>query len=141
MLGDTDSIDQKRRRLAGIEKDRLVELLAKLWVSVEAFLDDAVDSGQTPTNSKSTNRSDVKLTKAWTAILGRLSTYKHFRGTDIVLVSRELQKNGSINRIQTPGSARAQLSHLTRKGMIKRLGGGNYCVTEQTKAVLGQSRR
>jgi hypothetical protein len=141
MRNDTDSIDQKRRRLAAIEKGQLVELVAELWVSVEALMQGTAKSSRSITGSKGRSEIGIKLTKAWAAILRRLSTYKHFRAADVILVSRDFQQHGNIGRIQTPGSARAQLCQLTRKGIIKRLGGGNYRVTEQTKAALEHLRR
>ena len=136
-----DTIDEKRRRLASLDKDRLVELLAGFWTTVEDLLGDAADGGQARTKSKASNSAGIKLTKAWTAILRRLSSYDHFRASDVILISRDFEKTGEIDRIQTPGGARAQLCQLTKKGIIKRLGGGNYKVTEKTKAALKPSQR
>jgi hypothetical protein len=141
MRNDSDSIDQKRRRVAALEKGQLVELVAELWVAVEGLVDGAADSSRSTTGSKSRSKIGINLTKAWTEILRRLSTYKHFRSADIILVSREFQKEGKINRVQTSGSARAQLCQLARKGIIKRLGGGNYRVSEDTKKALALSKR
>lgn len=141
MHNGIDAIDEKRRRLADLDKDRLVELLAGFWVTVENLLDDSAVTGNVRAKSKSSNNVDIKLTNAWRAILLRLCGYNHFRATDVILISRELQSNGEINRVQTPGGARAQLCQLTKRQVIKRLGGGNYKVTDKTKATLKQSRR
>jgi len=135
-----DMIAEKSRRLASLEKDRLVELLAGFWITVEMLLEGQPSHSNGKTRDKSKAFPTVKLSKAWTGILRRLCTYKHFRASDIMLISREFEKSGEINRAQTPGSTRAQLSHLTKKGVIKRLGGGNYRVSEQTKADLTRSR-
>jgi hypothetical protein len=139
MRDDVDRTEQKRRKLAAIGKEQLIELLVELWVSAESLVDGAAEAPRRSAKDKS--KFSVRLTKTWTAILRRLSTFKHFRAADVILVSREFQNDGKISRIQTPGSARAQLCHLTRKGVIKRLGGGNYRVTEQTKNALEHSRR
>jgi hypothetical protein len=138
MRNDSDLIEQKRRRLAGFDKQQLVDLLAYVLVAVETLGDGG--SIRPLTTTESGDRGDLKVTKAWALILRKLSTYKHFRATDAVLVSREFHKDGKINRIQTSGSARAQLCLLTRKGVIRRLGGGNYIVPDETKRALTQLR-
>jgi hypothetical protein len=136
-----DIIAEKRRRLASLEKDRLVELLAGFWITIEMLLEDDPSNAARKTKSNGRTSNNLKLTKAWTAILRRLCTYKHFRASDIILISREFQKNGEVDRIQTPGGTRAQLSHLTKKGIIKRLGGGNYRISDQAKTDLTRSGR
>lgn len=141
MSNAIDAIDEKRRRLADLDKDRLVELLAGFWATVEDLLNDATVDDQVRTKSKGKKNADIKLTKAWAAILLRLCSYEHFRASDVILISREFHSDGKIDRIQTPGGARAQLCQLTKKRIIKRLGGGNYRVTEKTRATLKQSRR
>jgi hypothetical protein len=135
MLTEADHIEEKRRLLAAIDKEQLVLLVAKLLVSAEALL----DSSALPNAAKpkpNTKNVGLKLTKAWRLIMSRLANYAHFRADDVILVSRELQKDGAIAHIQTSGSARAQLCHLTRRGAIKRLGGGNYRVNEEIKVAL-----
>jgi hypothetical protein len=123
-----------------MDKGELVDLVAKLWVSVEAMMDNTENSNMPGSESKARSNANLKFTKAWTAILRRLSTYRHFRAGDVILVSQELQREGTISRIQTPGGARAQLCQLTKKGAIKRRGGGNYQVTPQTKNALDRLR-
>jgi hypothetical protein len=140
MQNEIDLFAQKRSRLASFDKEQLVDLLANILVTIEAL--GAGDGNSIASLAATTTGTKVELrvTKAWALILHRLSGYKHFRATDAVLVSREFYKDGKINRIQTGGSARAQLSLLTRKGIIKRLGGGNYLVPDAGKRALEQLR-
>ena len=141
MRDDIDPFEEKRRRLAGFDKPQLVELLASILVSVETLVGADASQNQLSPISKGGGETEMKLTKSWMLILRKLSTYKHFRASDIILVSRELFKDDKISRIQTPGSARAQLCQLTKRGITKRIGGGNYRVTDQTKRALDRSRR
>jgi hypothetical protein len=76
------------------------------------------------------------LSRNWTAIFKQLLSYKHFNASEIVLVSNRLHKEKILNKKQTAGSARAQLSILTAKKVINRRGGGNYYFPEETKAWL-----
>jgi hypothetical protein len=132
-------IDHKRRELTALDKQQLVELVAHILAAVEAFAEGNVHPIRLPDAPKGPNAEQLSLTKAWTLILRRLSDYKHFRANDVILVSREFERDGKISRVQSPGSARAQLCLLTQKGIIKRLGGGNYFIPDSTKQALKKS--
>ena len=58
----------------------------------------------------------------------------------MAIVAQELLKTGTIGKEQTRGGIRAQLSLLTKKKIIKRLGGGNYRVADDAKLNLWSHR-
>lgn len=141
MRQDLSPLDQKRQRLAAIGREQLIDLVAELWISVEALIDNAQKPRGPKSADASAKNSGVKLTKTWKEIIQRLSTYKHFRAADVILVSQALHKEGTISRTQTPGGARAQLCLLTKRGVIKRRGGGNYQVIPNAKCASDRPKR
>lgn len=123
-----------RRRLAAAERVR-----DRAYTELMAFLDTVTedDIRQSSAGLPSAPLNVIRVSKAWTKILQRLSQYKRFRVTDAVTESRRLFDEDEITRPQTSGGARAQLSLLAKKGIVKRLGGGNYELAAQAKVRFG----
>jgi hypothetical protein len=81
-------------------------------------------------------RAQLNISRAWIAILKRLSAYKSFNASDVMVVARELYKDDVIQKPQTTDGIRAQLSLYNKKKIIQRRGAGNYLVSERTKVAL-----
>jgi hypothetical protein len=130
MAGYLQHISILRRRLALAERQR-----DRAYARLMAFLDTVTedDIARSPGGLPVSPINSVRVSKTWAKILQRLSRYKRFRAADAVIESHRLLKNNQIGRPQTPGGARAQLSLLAKKGIVKRLGGGNYELTAQAK--------
>jgi hypothetical protein len=122
-------------------RQRMVELDTELSALAEEIRDYnriLAASSKTelvPAASKAINRW-LGLSPSWLAILARLARYKHFRASDMVLVSRELHKQNDAIKEQNLNNARYQLSAYTKKGLIQRLGGANYRVAEKCRTSL-----
>jgi hypothetical protein len=137
-------IVERRQRLAALDQERSV-VAAELGVYEDMLFnlrDDAAAS-ELINESHLDHRVNLNITRAWVAILDRLATFKHFNASEVMLVARELFKEKIITKEQTRDGIRAQLSQYAKKGLIRRLGGGNYRLTESTKAslTLNSSRR
>lgn len=125
-------IAARRERLIVLDRER-----SAIESELRAYEDTLVQAGGTlPSASAERRPKCASLSRAWVAILQQLLGYKHFNASDIVLVGNRLNKEKILNKKQTPGSARAQLSLLTRKEIINRRGGGNYSFPEETKLWL-----
>ena len=125
-------IDEKLRRLAALEEER-ARLVSELG-SAGYWSNSRTDAADRGAGWDST--AHPRLGHAWTLILTELISYRHFRANDVMRISLTLMKEGRILRDQSHASARAQLSHLTKKGVVNRLGGGNYRVSEGSKKYL-----
>jgi hypothetical protein len=119
-----------RRRLAAAERQR-DRAYAQLMAFLDTVTEDDITRSSAPLPTSSIN--SIRVSKAWTKILQQLCRYKRFRVSDAVIESQRLSKLDKIARVQTPGSARAQISLLAKKGIVKRLGGGNYELSAQAK--------
>jgi hypothetical protein len=127
---------EKRRRLAVLEAERAA-LLLDLGLAKGGHESAAAEGRpMQPTLAERYPR----VGRTWTLILTELRTYNHFRANDIGRVSYGLLKEGKILRLVSKGAARAQLSHLTKKGVVKRMGGGNYRLSERTKSICNNER-
>jgi hypothetical protein len=73
---------------------------------------------------------------AWLAILQSLAEHKRFNAKEVRLVAQKLFSDGVLKKELTRDGVRAQLSLYTKKAIIRRMGGGNYCLTEKTKNGL-----
>ena len=130
-------IETRRSRIASLDRER-VRLAAELAAYEDALANADGGSHFTITSPKS-RAQQMRLLPvfgAWRAILQRLLEFKHFNGSDVLLIAQKLYDEGVLKKPVTNDGARAQLSLYAKKRIIKRLGGGNYCVSEQTRAAL-----
>ncbi len=133
-------IDTRRSRIALLDKER-VRLIAELNAYEDALANGA--SGSVQITSLGNRRQQQRLLHvfgAWRAILDRLADFVRFNASDVKLVAQKLYDDGTVKKPPTSDGVRAQLSLYAKKGIVKRLGGGNYRLTEQTKAALAPSR-
>ena len=72
----------------------------------------------------------LNLSAEWAAILRRLADFTAFNSGDVEIAAREL------GFTQTGVNIRSQLSAYTEKDILRRLGLGQYCVSEATKLAL-----
>jgi hypothetical protein len=129
-------IETRRSRIATLDRER-VALVAELTAYEDALANAADGSIQSaiPKSHRPQHRL-LPVSRAWRLILHRLVDFRHFNGGDVKLVAQELYDESVLRKPQTNDGVRAQLSLYARKGIIKRLGGGNYRLTEGTKAAL-----
>jgi hypothetical protein len=132
-------IIERRQRLIALDRERsAVQAELGVYEEMLANLPDDPTAAAEPTTDSShlDDRVKLNITRAWVAILDRLAPFKHFNASEVMLVARELFKEKILSKEQTKDGIRAQLSQYTKRGLIKRLGGGNYRLTEPTKASL-----
>jgi hypothetical protein len=129
-------IASRRKRLAALDRERAV-LVGEL-TAYEDALARSTDHPADPTSFEAPKESEqfLPVSRAWLIILERLTTFPHFNTNDLMLVARELHAEGKLKKPQTNDGVRAQLSLYAKKGIIKRRGGGNYQLTENTRARL-----
>jgi hypothetical protein len=131
-----DQIATRRRRLAALDGER-AKLIGELAAYEDALTNASDRSIDFATLKKPTDgQKSLSVSSAWRAILRRLANFKHFNASEVMLVARSLHADGILKKEQTNDGVRAQLSLYTKKGLIKRLGGGNYHLTNQTRAAL-----
>jgi hypothetical protein len=137
-----NQIKARRKRLADLDQERS-ELLDQLLRDVSTLVNQNSKSRRKellhhPT--KEVEFEPLNISRNWTAILTRLSGFRTFNASEVGLIVRTLRNEEATDekrmRPQTLGNIRSQLSLLTKRNIIKRLGGGNYRLTEQTKKVL-----
>jgi hypothetical protein len=122
-------ITARRQRLSVLERER-----STLESELRAYEDALAQAGGTAAVE---DRSKcASLSRAWISIFKHLLGYKHFNASEIVLLANRLHKEKILKKKQSPGSARAQLSLLTKKGIINRRGGGNYYFPDETRVWL-----
>ncbi len=125
------TIDLKRQ-ISALDKKR-ERLQSRLWASLESLEQENLKYG-----TLAEPRSAVLegVTPHWRKILACFVEHRHFRAKDVIFASRQLHKNQEIPRVQTAGSARFQLAALEKKGVLKRVGGGNYALSGRAKTEL-----
>jgi hypothetical protein len=125
-------IANRRDRLSLIDKERAL-LIAEL-----AAYEDALAHGSSVQLAvpKSHKGNELRVSKAWRAILQRLAEFRHFNASDVKLVAQELYNDGKLKKSQTNDGVRAQLSLYAKRGLVRRRGNGSYLLTEKTKAAL-----
>jgi hypothetical protein len=131
-----EQIASRRKRLAALDKERIAlngEIAAYADALAKA-LDGSID--QTKLASITAGRP-LPVSNAWRTILMRMATFAHFNSSEVMLAAQVLNQEGKLKKPQTWEGVRAQLSLYTRKGIVKRLGGGNYRLTDSTKMGLG----
>jgi hypothetical protein len=108
-------IDDYRKRLIALDKER-ARLVDELF------------------------RDVATLAKTHANFHGGEIDFSSFNASDVEIVVRAIRSDEENEekkmRVQRAGNIRSQLSLLTRKGILKRRGGGNYYVTAQTKKLL-----
>ena len=130
-------IDDYRKRLIALDKER-ARLVDELFRDVARLAKTQADfhGGEI----EEIGRPPLRVSRSWASILKRLSGFTSFNAGDVEIVVRALRSEEENEekkmRFQKPGNIRSQLSLLTRKGILKRRGGGNYHVTAQTKKLL-----
>lgn len=130
-------IAARRSRLASLEKERAT-LIAELTAYEDALANAADGAGQiTLPASHRHQRQLLPVSSAWRSILQQLAGFKHFNASDVKLIAQKLHSDGTLRKPQTSDGVRAQLSLYAKKQIVKRLGGGNYRLTERTKTALG----
>jgi hypothetical protein len=102
----------------------------------EKLLETDLESLDADFLAKSIQRGLGNLSPAWVAILARLSKFKHFNASDVILISRELNKQQDTIKIQSHGNVRFQLSAYVKSRLIDRLGNGDYRVSDKTRIAL-----
>lgn len=129
-------IATRRSRLATLDRQRAT-LLAELAAYEDALanLSDGSAHVVIP-KSRSQQKRLLPVSGAWRTILDHLVSFRHFNASDVKLIAQQLHKEGTLKKPQTNDGVRAQLSLYAKKQIIKRLGGGNYRLTDQTKAAL-----
>src|SRR5262245_11256614 len=137
-------IAMRRQRLAALDHERstvMAEIRAYEDALAHVDEDATVASGQTrkeasKRSSRLSNQESLNLSPTWIALLRRLASFKHFNASEVILVARELHKEQSAIKEQSWSNVRSQLSIYTKRGIIMRLGGGNYRLSDKTKTAL-----
>lgn len=122
-------IEVRRSRIAILDRER-EQLLVEL-IEFERAL--------SLPGTQATHQRPVRplpVLGAWFAILQALAEYKRFNAKEVRLVAQKLFSDGVLKKELTRDGVRAQFSLYTKKGIIRRMGGGNYCLTEKTKNNL-----
>src|SRR5262245_49519201 len=138
-------IAARRQRLAAVEHERST-LLAEIRAYEDALAHATKGSTEGSPGSirratpKGPSQQGLNLSPTWTAILRRLADFKRFNAGEIMLVARELHKQQDAIKEQSPANVRSQLSLYAKRGIIMRLGGGNYRLSDDTKTTLTASR-
>ena len=132
-------IASRRKRLAALDRER-TELVGEL-VAYEDALAKSSDGSIDTTNVEALIETEQSLpvSRTWLTILSRLAEFAHFNANDVMLIARALHAEDKLPKPQTNDGVRAQFSIFTKKGIIKRRGGGNYQLTENTRALLETS--
>jgi hypothetical protein len=127
----------RRLRLAALDTQRIT--VAAELATLEDALAQATDHSIPSTNSPvaTVDRSSLSVGTAWLTILERMAEFTHFNASDVGLAASQLYKDEKLKKPLTKDGIRAQLSILTRKRILKRRGGGNYLLTEETRLALG----
>lgn len=125
-----------KRELSVVE-DRRGKLQQRLWASIEVL---ARENLKYDTLVDPPSQVLDGVSKNWRAILGYFVDAKRFRAREVIHVSNRLHKEGRISRGQTAGSARFQLAALEKRGVLRRLGGGNYNLSDRARTELYQMR-
>jgi hypothetical protein len=121
-------IAARRKRLSLLDQER-----STVESELRAYEDALAQAGG---NSVRDHSQCASLSRGWITILKSLVGFKHFNASEIVLAANRLFKEKALKKKQTAGSARAQLSLLTKKGIINRRGGGNYSFSDEAKLWL-----
>jgi hypothetical protein len=129
-------IASRRERLAALDSER-----AKLVGELTAYQDALANSTDgsidlTKLKEPAERYQPLPVFQAWLIILQRMADYKHFNASEVMLVARTLYDEGKLRKPQTNDGVRAQLSLYAKKGIIKRIGGGNYQLTDKSKTSL-----
>jgi hypothetical protein len=134
-------IGKRRQRLAAIdtERNQLSAELTALEAALEHSQDPANEADLNDANrpkSRLSKRPSFNLSPTWVAILERLSGFQHFNARDVRQIAATLHREQTAIKEQTYGNVRVQFSLYTKRGILKRLGGGNYKVSEMAKIAL-----
>jgi hypothetical protein len=130
-------IDDYRKRLIALDKKR-ARLVNELFRDIATLAKTQTDfhGGEI----EEIGRTPLKVSRNWASILKRLSGFTSFNAGDVEIVVKALRSEEENEekkmRVQRPGNIRSQLSLLTRKGILKRYGSGNYRVTAQAKKLF-----
>ncbi len=129
-------IETRRSRIATLDRERAT-LIAELTAYEDALANAADGSVHiTIPKSRAQQQRLLPVFGAWRTILQRLADFTHFNASDVKLIAQKLYDEETLKKPPTNDGIRAQLSLYAKKGIVKRLGGGNYRLTEQTKAAL-----
>jgi len=130
----TKQIAVRRKRLETLETER-VTIIAEL----RAYEDALAKSPGAPIGPEGLRKSEpesLRVFGAWSTILQRLAEFKRFNARDVMLEARILYNEGKLQKPQTNDGVRAQLSIYAKKGIVKRVGGGHYCLTNNARAAF-----
>jgi hypothetical protein len=132
-------IASRRKRLAALDRERatLVGELTAYEDALAKSTDGSIDL--TEFREPTERNQSLPVLRAWLVILQRMADFTHFNASEVMLVARTLYDEGKLRKPQTNDGVRAQLSLYAKKGIIKRIGGGNYRLTHDTRATLGLS--
>jgi len=135
-------IDDRRKRLIALERER-AKLVDELLRDVSALARAKMrsrDNREAHAPDLEADPPPLRISRSWVCILKRLSGFRTFNASEVEIAVRALraeEKNEDKKmRLQRPGSIRSQLTLLTRKGILKRLGGGNYRISDQVKKAI-----
>ncbi|MGB9370141.1 MAG: hypothetical protein WCE79_29445 [Xanthobacteraceae bacterium] len=123
-----------RRQMSALD-DRRTELFDEIR-GYEELLEADPDSVTPEIVERLIRRSLGNLSPTWMAILARLLSFKRFNATDIQGVSQELNRKQNAIKVLSHGSVRFQLTTYAKSGLIKRIGNGDYRLSEKARAAL-----
>ena len=128
-------ITSRRQRLAALDKER-----AALVGELAAYEDALAKSGNESVDQTGADGTalihSLAVSHAWRTILERMADFKYFNAGDVELAARRLHDDGKLKKPLTKDGVRAQLSLYTKKGILRRRGGGHYLLTDKTRAAL-----
>jgi len=128
-------IATRRQRLAALDKER-----AALVGELVAYEDVLANSENEPLSETASGGAPLyhalPVSHAWRTILERMAAFRFFNAGDVELATRTLHNDGKLKKPVTRDGVRAQLSIYTKKGILRRRGGGHYLLTDSTKAAL-----
>lgn len=128
-------ITARRKRLAALDSER-AKLVGELAAYEDALAKSATGSTDEAHIQKLQHEPLLSVSRAWLTVLQRMAGFKYFNASEILIAASALHQEGKLKKLLTNDGVRAQLSNYTRKGILKRRGGGNYLLTDATRAVL-----
>jgi hypothetical protein len=131
MLSDIHSeLRARHKRLAAIDRERS-QLMREILGLLKTF---SIGSGEDHGDGL------PRISRNWSVILSYLATFDYFTHEDVVVTvnTLRLREPDPEKKIkpQTASNVRTQLSLLTKRGILTRVGGGRYQVAQAAKHRL-----
>ena len=130
-------IAARRARLEALDVERAV-LVAQLAAYEDVLARSANSPAESITGeSREQSPPTLSVSSAWFVVLKRMGDFTYFNASDLEVEALQLYKEEKLRKSLTKDGIRAQLSIYTKKGILKRRGGGQYLLSRKTRLALG----